>query len=281
MFRPSGLIYRRQNILNLRSPQACGVTTSYGNGTVLTPNATAHTKGSWAQVIASTTAQARMVLVRLNANPTDTTSLSYLVDIGTGASSSEVVLIPNLVNAPGAQWADGICNYMLPLVIPAGTRIAARAQCVGASGATMPVTVTIFDADPAQVPYATGVDALGVSTATTLGQAITQGVSNAKGSWAQITASTSRDYIGFVVSADGQNTGGTYNYSLVDIGVGAAGSEQIIVPDWGCKNNAGTIFNGVSPFFPIRIPTGSRIAVRAASGGNPAGALGISIYGVY
>ncbi len=94
-------------------------------GTSVTPGS--GTKGSWAEVIASTSQEVSWIEIHINSNNSSGASRNTLLDVGIGAAGSEVVVIPDLIG--GNAWsyaADGIF-YRFPLMIPAGTRIAVRA----------------------------------------------------------------------------------------------------------------------------------------------------------
>jgi hypothetical protein len=86
---------------------------------------------------------------------------------------------------------------------------------------------------------------------------------HAYGAWAQLVASTSAN-VGLVFF-DGQSAtgGGNNNSCMWNIGVGAAGSEQIIVPDFA---TGGVSSLGFGAWIPVSIPAGSRVAVQAKVG---------------
>lgn len=104
-----------------------------------------------------------------------------------------------------------------------------------------------------------GVAAAGINTATPSG-------TNTKGAWTQIIASTSFEASAlYVMASPGQNNVNT----LVDIGIGAASSEQVILADF-LVGSAIRMKKGI--VLPIAIPSGSRIAARSATSNGGAGA---------
>jgi hypothetical protein len=126
---------------------------------------------------------------------------------------------------------------------------------------------------------------MGFQSATTKGTTVTcAGSANTKGSYAQVTASTSYDYIGLGFALDSQAlTSGNGAVWLMDIAIGAAASEKIILPDW-----AFAVYNQTSyllpatchpPFLPMKIPAGTRLSARCQSGLASA-SCGVTIYGV-
>ena len=104
---------------------------------------------------------------------------------------------------------------------------------------------------------------VGQNATTSTGTTVTAGGSaNVKGAWVALSASTPiRAGAIVVVLAPPVNSAD----HLVDIGIGAAGFETIIVPDI-LYSGRGHDYNGYY-FFPIGIPLGSRIAARCQSTG--------------
>lgn len=244
------------------------------------PNAggTANTKGAWSQIVASTAADCSIVCVQTFGLKSTTTVNGISVDIGVGAAGSEKVLIPDLLH-----WYNAVVNNFIvvnsvvfPLNIPSGTRIAARAQAdLATPGTTLQCNVILFDPGFGVPEGCAGVDAIGFVAATTTGTAVTPGASGAKGSYAQLVASTARDYCGFFLSEfQGVNAG----YRTLDIAIGAAASEQIIIPDIFSFN---PWFTSFLPYYPVPVPSGVRLSMRV-SDTKPDTSNGlVVIYGVY
>lgn len=85
---------------------------------------------------------------------------------------------------------------------------------------------------------------------------------NTKGAWAQVTASLPHDAYGFWLTMAGTAVSATSTDMLLDIGIGAAASEVVLVPDllsgWiGTPTQAPR-----SLFIPIFIKKGTRVAIR-------------------
>lgn len=86
---------------------------------------------------------------------------------------------------------------------------------------------------------------------------------HAKGAWTQVIASTTFDAYGVWVMVSGTATASTATAALVDIGIGGAGAETVLIPDLDAGNATawgGTM--GHAYFFPISVPSGSRISAR-------------------
>jgi hypothetical protein len=86
------------------------------------------------------------------------------------------------------------------------------------------------------------------------------GSNNTKGSYTQLIASTAHPAGGLLVILGGANTsGGAY---LVDIAIGAAASEQIILPDLYYHAQSDSTY--MYFYIPISVPKGSRLSARTA-----------------
>ena len=249
---------------------------SNGYTTVPTPSATANTKGSWSS-IGTTTYDCVAATVQMYLNETGgATTLSYAFDIGIGGGGSQVVLVNNLLLSVAAQYNQFGAVYHIPLSIPGGTQFWMRSQCNVASGTAQGgASFILWDGAQTNVEGAAGVDSIGFSTATTLGAAVAAG-NGSKGSYAQLTAATTRDYSALAVYVDPQITNGGGGF-YVDIAIGGSGSEVVIIPN---------LFIWLSPinnsqFFQIYVPSGTRIAARASSLNNATFTVGVTVYGVY
>lgn len=257
--------------------------TSYGVsgstvGTQVAAGATANTKGAWVQLTASSSVDACFIDVEISAdNVVDVNINNIAIDIGVGSAGNEVVIISNL----HCYTFFGHCNirYTFPVAIQAGVRIAARAQ---ADSGTAPnsafVSIRLFDGDFALQEASSGAEPIGgFNSANTTGTAITPGASGVKGSYIQITASAARDYVGLGFNMF-FNSGSGHGY-LIDLAIGGAGSEQIIVPDYAYYS-MGIILQGPT-FFPIQIPQGTRVAMRVSDSNASAQNFNTILYGLY
>lgn len=124
-----------------------GFNASVTLGTALDPGATANTKGAWAQLVASTPAAIAGIVASFDTQgrTTGTSNIDYLFDIAIGASGSERIILPNYYNfMTGAGLATLITvSDLMPLAIPAGSRIAARCQS-GNTTADRTVGLTLY-----------------------------------------------------------------------------------------------------------------------------------------
>jgi hypothetical protein len=212
---------------------------------------------------------------------------SFGVDIAVGASGSEKVIASNLLVHINSGAIFG--SYAFPVQIPAGSRIASRCQSHTASdGSGAIVQVILFDGAFSQIEGSAGLDAIGFDAVNTQGTQIDPGTTvNTKGAYTQLIASTPRDYMGFIINTDqgNQSTGGTSSNGLLDIAIGASGSEVPIVTNiMVARRSSGLLQSPLSmPHLPIAIPAGTRIAARTSSSINTATyrITGVTLYGVY
>lgn len=240
-------------------------------GLGLTASASANTKGSYAQLVASTTFTCNSVQVVV-ANTITTGTRYYLFDVATGAGGSETVVIPNIPvegagTATSALYASGI--WPVPLAIASGTRVALR--CQGSTGSvTMNVSMTLIAAGG--VAGVSSVTNYGSDTSTSLAVSVDPGASaNTKGSYSQITASTSSvtQWLQTMFALD--HTSPANTFWLVDIATGAAASEVVLMPDL-LVANAGTqaAVQPKSYDMLTYIANATRIAVRCSCTSNTA-----------
>lgn len=255
--------------------------TSVG-GTTVAGAVAENTKGAWVELTAATAADCNQMSVLMAA----ASAFDHLTDIAVGASGSEVALLSNLLFARANSTSNGNFCYTFPVKIPAGTRIAARNQCKGtASGLTR---VQLLLASGNFHPHIAGtVATYGANTADSGGTRIDPGATiNTKGPWYEITGATSSAIKGALFSL-GQEAISSRSAAmewLIDLGVGAAGSETVLLSDYGVLAYSGTAVTpqpSVSPLLPVDIPAGSRIAMRCQCSSNATNRwLDAILYGV-
>ena len=239
-------------------------------GATVTASATAHTKGAWTQIIASTSANSSYIHVDVSGVGASGVNTAMLLDIATGASGSETAIVSNIaIGSASATW------FSFPFKLASGTRLSARIQAVVTSDTAIIRLSAINAGDYDNSP--TSVDVIGGDTATSEGIRF----SGASGTWVQATASTSRAYraVALVLSGHDANMANvTGNYG---VGVGASGSE---VEFGTCRHGftATELSNSLAPYthlFGSNIPAGSRLAVRHPITVDPA-KYGFNLIGI-
>lgn len=270
--------------IQLSAGTSVGAVTGASTGPILNTGSSSFTKGTWTQISASLTQDATWMMFYIQT--LNSSGSNYAVDIGVGASGSEVAVVSNLFFS--GQTAGSV-RYFFPLNIPAGTRLSARAAGNGAANGALSTGINIFSDAFQSAGCGSSIDTYGLNSATLLGTAVDPGgTANTKGVYSQLVASTFGDIGGIFATFDQQNTAsGTASlaYYLIDIAVGASGSETVIVPNIPMSVFIGgtiTQFGGYLPYIPVQIPAGSRISVRAQSSDNtsPDRVIGCTLFGV-
>ena len=233
-------------------------------GTTVTASGSTNTKGSYAQLVAATVNDAIGIIVSIIDN---SARAQYLLDIAVGGAGSEQVVVPNLMVGPAYSNSPQGQGIFFPLSIPAGSRIAARCAADSAS-ATLAVIVHLVRGRWAASHRADGVvTSYGANAADSGGTSVDPGGSaNTKGSWAELVDPTTRPINQIVMAVSNQkNNADTTARFLFDVGIGAAASEQVVIPDIPVAKNNNTDSLGTVVYgpWPIEIPVGSRLAVRA------------------
>ena len=220
----------------------------------------AGSEGAWTEVIASTDADADTIYVYLAYLSGGGTVEDVLIDIGVGAAASETVFIENIPfsgRATTVSTSDVVC---LPIQIPSGSRISARANADAA--AVMGVGIALYKGNEKSFAFS-GAKAFGV-TAAFGGVSVDSGAAaNTKGSWVELDASTSDTIRGFWIHLGLLENAiiGVATGDFIDIGIGAAASEQVIVSNHYLNVHTSE-YSMPSTFYDIEIPSGTRVSAR-------------------
>jgi len=250
-------------------------------GGTITGSATIHTKGAYTTLIAATATRAQLVYVVLSETSAGAVRTDTLVGIAIGAAGSERIILPDLLAGwkAGSQWA--MQQLILPLRIPAGTRISARAQSVIASkqvgvgiwcwgGANNPVWPTFTEAE-----------AIGITAASSIGTSVTPGVgAGVEGAWTNIGGVTTRDYDAIIPMIQG----GLANTVLTSAGEHwEVGWGSTSLGEYYSAANASEWVGGLLPPLPIfqPVPVGTQLQIRGESSlATGAQAKDLAIYGL-
>lgn len=234
-----------------------GAVGASSDGTPVTANASANTKGSYTELIASTAFDAQAIMIGFGLQSVNG---SMLFDIAVGGAGSEVVVIPDILSA--SKNCNEAQSFILPFSCPAGSRVSAR--CQGTTGAmTKEIVVTLVSRW--MLPFSR-LTTYGAATGSSRGVSVDGGGSaNTKGAYTQIVASTTNKIraLWILTGHQADTTRTTCNY-LMDFSIGGAGSEQIVLGDLilGCDANHDSILPAVfGPFF-VDIPSVTRLAAR-------------------
>lgn len=244
----------------------------------VTASGTPHTKGSWVQAIAATTSDIHAVEVHATTDvATGNTNTASLVDIGTGGSGSETVIVADI--GFGHLLAGAVVE--VPVFIPSGTRVALRMQSVVTSKAvTFAVRGKTRSGSSVPARYCTtyGADT-SASRGTVLG---VPGAADTHGAWTELTAATTERLAGLVLCPGlGGASSGQTGTRLYDVGVGGSGSEVAIIENLTASTNTNEqlLLEGDPRVFAVDIPAGTRITARFSynTGGTQADLLVVGI----
>jgi hypothetical protein len=262
-------------------------TTAAEFGTSVTAGGSAHTKNAtYTQLVASTSYTSYGITIGLgNVGTAATTNTRTLVDIATGAASSETVIIPNLMcgqaGASNSASSDPV-YYHFPIAIPAGVRISATSQSLAAAD-TVHVTVYLHQHPVPGKWYGSRVTAYGVNTADSTGTSHSPGNSS-YATTTQLTASTTNPIKYMQIGTDLlTNTGGTTLRGLIRIA--AMGSTNYIVSDLPYRESTTLEFVGFTQAnlilsqMAFNIPAGQYLGIGAMRNGTAA-TRGFAVYGV-
>jgi hypothetical protein len=251
------------------------------------PAGGANTKDtSWTQLIASTSFDASLVVVWFQGSNAANTDTSTLIDIGIGASSSESVLIPDLLAGQAATAASAIGgrHYIFPLRVPSGSRISARAASVRTSG-SVNVLVQLWGGPRNPDAWWCGqtVTAYGINTADSGAVSVTAGNTGTETASPVSIGTTSSHHECLVLGAQGNKGSytGTIGYHF-DVGIDTASTSWLVRDSFYLiHNNAEAIGNGSSAWMPIfaPVPSGSVLVVGGEASGT-AETMDFALYGV-
>jgi len=226
------------------------------------------TKTAWQEYISST-AENYIGLWVSCVSTTDYGVENAMIDIGIGGPGSEKVILENFAMSINYVTSAG---FFLPVAIPAGTRVAVRAQTNRSSNAAITINLIGVSGD-FFIQSSQQVATYGAVVATTEGTALPIcGTKNVKGSYVEITSATTysiRHLIIDLLWAQKATSGNRVFH--IDIAVGSVGNEQIIIPDIFAWTWAGELPFPPVLSLPIKIPIGSRIAARTSCTDNSAG----------
>jgi len=256
--------------------ETIGAVTSDSGGTPVTSGSSINTFAStYDQLVASTSNDWDGFFVQIGDSSMGQGGHHSLVEIATGAASSEVTVGTVLVEHNNADQNPNQALYF-PFAIASGTRISAR---MSSSLASTPIDVTVMGVGTSQAKIfsaGSNYEALGELPASTTqkGTTIDAGTTiNTKGVWVEFDASTANavNFICLTLGSSDIAHSGTHGY-LIDIGTGVADSEVVIIDNLPLQRGADSDEFLPKQFGPLAvdIASGTRIAVRVQSSTNTA-----------
>lgn len=243
------------------------------DGITVNSNASPDTKGSW---VTNSAYKPSFTWNLLNLMMWNANVDNFVMDVGIDDGSGNVfVLCPDL-RVPGLRVArSGVIHYLLPLHIPQGKQLAFRCSSAGGGNGLRIVCGGSASAIYGAQSYSRMVSLYTVQTGS-LGITVDPGgTANTKGSWVQMTASSSDRVVGLLTCiGDGGDIGRGANQNMaVDIGIGASSSERILIPDitFAADTNSDQWGPKLGGPYPVDVPASTRFAMRTQCSVNTAG----------
>lgn len=235
----------------------------------LSSHASNNVEGTYVDLFAPIADDAYGLIIHLGNNAATRDSQ---VDIAFGGSGAEVVVVADLllshIPAGNAQWSQ-----LIPLFIKRGTTVRIRHQC-STGGTTVDFHAYALGQNMFNRIYRK-CETWGAVAGDSGGTSIDPGGSaNTKpSSYTQLIASTAKRVRALNLCIGNQSNSARTQYTwLMDIAVGAASSESIIVPDLRLMAHASNDFmfpQTIGPI-PVDIPAGTRVSARASCSGTDA-----------
>ena len=277
---PSGFNYITGNVLTTRPA------TAYG--TVITPAQNAY--GSYTEILSDTsvTRDCYGILININSNNATTAARNTIVTIGvdTSGGTSYVTLIPDLLGSCAAPLtitgALGGIWYYFPVFIKNGTALAAKASVNNATVGTLRVACWLFGdpTHPHLIRCGQGVEAIGITAASSSGTAVTSGTTN-EGAWTSLGTTTRTCFawqLGMGVN-DGTMSAVSYNLDLA--ADNNATAPKIIIQDAMAASNSTEQFSLTQQDAYMDVASGATMYGRMQCSGTADASLSMAAYGVY
>lgn len=212
----------------------------------LTANASANTKGSYQQIVASAPINADGLILTVSCG---SASSGYLVDVAVGAGGSEQVIVPNFP-FQDFRLASGLdCLIFLPIKIYKGQRVAMRCQA-GTGSQTLGVSVNFLASGFSGIQPPQRWEAAGVDTTASTG---TSTATSGTPSFVQLTAATSFSYrFAYLCMLNGQSDDYEWGFAI---------GTQLV---WTNVRTSGTGYGVLGPI-PWSVPGGSQLQSKVRS----------------
>jgi len=253
-----------------------GTATDYGVS--VATNASANTKGNYASLTSSLPIAAQGGFW-WNISTT-VGAFDFSFDLAVGTAGNEKIIIPDMFFAGSAEVNRSI---FMPLQIPAGSTVRARGQSTTGTKASLhSVTPVGLGWLGSEMPQRC--ESLGVTTsAATHGVSVTPNATiNTKGSYAAIGTSNFAYRFLLVILGFQLSGARTGSNARLDIAVGTAGSEQVILPNLRYRN-CNTTQEPVKQMFlgpfPVGIAGGTSISARCQADQASALAIDVALLG--
>ena len=267
-------------------------------GLDVTAHASADTKGSWVNIsttnkgagaVTTLAREVSLIYLLLGGGSASTVARSRLVDIGfdPAGGTTYQLLASNLMPGPTTSVTGSPWRVCLPVQIPAGSSVAARAAA-NVGGSTNRVAAIYYGAPSNKTAFfcGQGVESIGVPNygsvpANSEGVAITPGNSGAWSSWTSLGTSTRLcRFWNLAAAIRNATTAALYYY--FELGYGdATNPVKIVNRSWGQTDTSERMYWYTDSFAACEVPAGSTLYARATCSGTADTGFTAAAYGVY
>ena len=221
------------------------------------------TPGAWVEIDPSLSADCSGIMIALTvATFLSAGNSSTLLQIGVGAAASETVHATLSVGYAALSY-----THYVPGLIASGTRVSVRVLSAAQTFKVVTARYMFMSGNNISTPTSYGFDATDAQ-----GVALSWGGLNTKGSYGEITSSTTDDIdVISVFIQGGGDTGMNSGAVLLDIATGAASSETVIIPDLHYDTFTSESMRPITVYTFVldeTIPSGTRIAARYQTSGS-------------
>lgn len=226
-------------------------------GVTVTANASANTKGNWAEMHAALPFECQGFYVQQSSS----SAVQQLSDIGIGPNGSEQVLVANWATATVRASGQSI---FFPVYIAKGTRVSMRTQASTGGGGSV-FNMLFMSAGWGHMPGYSFCETYNANTATsgsTTGNLDPGGTANTKSSYITI-GTTTKQIRALNIMLDIRNAAATTANWRCDVAVGA--TPDILIPDLSLlvETTMDDLTQRAFGPFPVSIPPGTDIKFRA------------------
>lgn len=246
-------------------------------GAALVSTTVANTKGAWVQVNASLSEDYDAIMMAVCNDGSAAATGTQYYDIATGAAASEVAIIENLRGAQSSTMdqPNPSVYQLMPATLSSGERLSARMQCTDSNPLytffyglrKSAVEAKATAAIPMEVTLAADAIDLLHQPMPNIASGLESELTPAQDdTWVEVVAAVSDDIQYLVLTLREEHlAGNNLLISMVDIGVGAAGSEVVIAEELLIiKNDLDEDMTALYRL-PLRIGAGNRVAIRRST----------------
>jgi hypothetical protein len=245
-----------------------GIVGTITPGTGLPSNATTLLDGAVTEIIsaANNTQESWGLFVSIANTGVGATVSEACADILIGGATDDVLIAALICGYARASMPNSI-QYLFPLHIPAGVRLAARLASVRTS-ITAQISMHLYGGGVPPWRVGRKVTTYGTQINNARGQAIVPTTSGGAASVTELSAGTSEDHFAFLPGFQ-PATDSTLQGSSMSIGIGVGAATEERIGTWRYSVTPGENIEGPWPPIPAfrDVPSGTRLTLLASNSG--------------